>query len=183
MAELIAHWTRTHTRGAWGWRFTAACAAITIALAVRAWATPASGLILNTLTTAVAANGISEHLQVSRNPNGSVTPWQLQMQAQGDTDYILAHLEIPPGGHSGWHSHPGILVAAVKSGQIDFYDENCVMSRIGSGGVYTENDKVHGIYNSGNETAELYITFLVKHGAGRRLDEAAPSCASLTPIP
>jgi hypothetical protein len=42
---------------------------------------------------------------------------------------------------------------------------------------------VHGIYNSGNETAELYITFLVKHGAGRRLDAPAPSCASVTPIP
>jgi hypothetical protein len=174
---------RTLMRARRALRFGAACAAVTFAFAVRAWATPGSGLVLTTLTTAVAADGISEHLQFNKNPNSSVAPWQLQMQAQGDTDYILARLEIPPGGHSGWHRHPGILIAAVKAGQIDFYDENCVMSRIGAGGVYTENDNVHGIYNSGNATAELYITFLVKHGAGRRLDEAAPSCANLTPIP
>jgi quercetin dioxygenase-like cupin family protein len=183
MAHLIGDWRRAGRGDAWGWRVAAGCAAITIVLAARAWATPASGLILDTLTTAVAANGISEHLQVSKNPNGSVTPWQLQMQAQGQTDYILAHLQIPPGGHSGWHSHPGVLVAAVKSGQIDFYDQSCTATRIAAGGVYTENNSVHAIYNSGNETAELYITFLVKHGAGRRLDEPAPSCASLTPIP
>jgi quercetin dioxygenase-like cupin family protein len=183
MAHLIASWRGAARRDAWGWRVAAACAAITIVVAATAWATPPSGLILTTLTTAVAANGISEHLQVSRNANGSVTPWQLQMQAQGQTDYIVAHLQIPPGGHSGWHSHPGVLVAAVKSGQIDFYDQNCTLSRIGAGSVYTENNDVHAIYNSGNEAAELYITFLVKHGAGRRLDEPPPSCASVTPIP
>jgi quercetin dioxygenase-like cupin family protein len=160
-----------------------ACTAIALVLIVRLWATPASGLVLTTLTTAVAPGGISEHLQLNRNPDGSVNPWQLQLQAQGDTDYIVAHLEIPPGGHSGWHNHPGVLVAAVKSGAIDFYDQDCAMTRIGAGGVYTEDDHVHGIYNSGNQTAELYITFLVKHGAGRRLDQPAPSCAYLTPIP
>lgn len=170
--------------GRWSWfQFVAVCTAITIGFAVRAWATPSSGQVLETLTTAVAADGISEHLQNNKNPNGSVTPWQLQMQANGDTDYILARLQIPPGGHSGWHRHPGILLAAVKSGQVDFYDENCAMSRFGAGSVYTENDAVHGIYNSGNVTAELFITFLVKHGAGRRLDSPAPSCGGLTPIP
>src|SRR4051812_14669569 len=91
---------RTLLRARRALRFGAACAAVTFAFAVQAWATPGSGLVLTTLTTAVAADGISEHLQFNKNPNSSAAPWQLQMQAQGDTDYILARLEIPPGGHS-----------------------------------------------------------------------------------
>ncbi len=74
-------------------------------------------------------------------------------------------------------------MAAVRSGQVDFYDQTCTMSRYAAGSVYTENNEVHGIYNGGNEPAELYLTFLVKRGAGRRLDAPAPACASLTPIP
>jgi quercetin dioxygenase-like cupin family protein len=163
-------------------RLAGTCLALAVAGAATLVATPNNGLTLTTITTATAADGVSEHVQINKAPNQQVVPWQLQLQAQGETDYIVAHLTLPPGGHSGWHSHPGILVAGVVAGQVDFYDQNCAVSRYGAGSVYTENQNVHGIYNSGNETADLYITFLVKHGAGRRRDEAAPACASLTPI-
>jgi quercetin dioxygenase-like cupin family protein len=132
----------------------------------------------------MAEDGISEHMQVSKNPNGTVTPWQLQLQAQTDTDYRVAYLELDPGGHSGWHSHPGLLIGAVQSGQIDFYDANCQKQTVGAGEVYTENDEVHAIANpSASDSAELYITFLLKGGEPRRRNEDAPACAVNTPIP
>jgi hypothetical protein len=49
--------------------------------------------------------------------------------------------------------------------------------------VYTEDDTVHAIVNTSTQDAELYITFLLKHGAPRRRDEPAPACAVQTPIP
>jgi hypothetical protein len=146
-------------------------------------ATPSLGQVAQTLAFGVAEGGISGHMQINKGPNGKVSPWQLQLQAQGDTDYHVLRLVLSPGGHSGWHSHPGLLVGSVITGQVDFYDANCQSRTIPANHVYTEDDAVHAIVNSGTVDAELYLTFLVKHGAPRRLDEPAPACADETPIP
>lgn len=160
-----------------------AVATVLIAAAT-ARATPPLGFVVNQiLASGVAAGGISQHMQISRNPNGTVTAWQLQLQAQGDTDFYSQHLVLSPGGYSGWHSHPGLLVAAVTSGQIDFYDAHCHKRTVVAGEVYTENDEVHAIANTGAIDADLYISYLIKHGASRRREEPAPSCANDTGIP
>lgn len=155
-----------------------------LALGAKVWATPSFGFLTNeTLASGVSAEGISGHMQINGNPNGSVAPWQLQLQVQGDTDYYWHHIVLAPGGYSGWHSHPGLLIAAVKSGQIDFYNSHCEKHTIQAGQVYTEDDEVHAIVNTGTADADLYLTFLVKHGAPRRRDEPAPACAVHTPVP
>lgn len=156
----------------------------TTLLGVTAWATPSLGIIVNeTLASGVAVDGISQHMQISHNSDGTVTPWQLQLQVEGETDYYSHHLVLSSGGYSGWHSHPGVLIATVKSGHIDFYNAKCEKQTIGTGQVYTEDNEVHAIANNGAGDADLYLTFLVKHGAPRRLDEPAPDCAVYTGIP
>jgi quercetin dioxygenase-like cupin family protein len=155
-----------------------------LVLGATAWATPPLGFIVNeTLASGVAVRRISQHMQINRSPDGTVAPWQLQLQVQGDTDYYSHRIVLAPGGYSGWHSHPGVLIAAVKSGQIDFYNASCEKQTVGPGQVYTENDEVHAISNTGAVDADVYITFLVKHGAPRRIDEPAPDCAVYTGIP
>ena len=155
-----------------------------LVFAVNAWATPPVGFIVNQiLASAVAAGGINQHMQINKNPDGTVTPWQLGLQVQGDTDYYSQHLVLAPGGYSGWHSHPGLLIGGVKSGQVDFYNAECKRLTVGAGQVYTENDEVHAIINNGTVDADLYISYLVKHGAARRREEAAPPCAVDTGIP
>ena len=164
-------------------RLAVVAAAIVVG-SVAVWATAPLGFLVNqTLASGVAWGGLSQHMQVNKNADGSITPWQLQLQIQGDTDYYSHHLVIAPGGYSGWHSHPGILIGAVKTGQVDYYDERCRMHTVHAGEVFTDNDKVHAIINTGNVDADMYLTFLVKHGAPRRLEEAAPDCAIDTPIP
>lgn len=155
-----------------------------LGLAAKAWATPPVGFIVNEiLAAAFAEDGVSQHMQLSKNPDGTRTPWQLELQVQGDTDYYSQHLVLAPGGYSGWHSHPGLLIAGVKAGQVDFYDAKCRRRTISAGQVYTENDDVHAIINTGGVEADLYISYLIKHGQPRRRDEAAPACAIYTPIP
>jgi quercetin dioxygenase-like cupin family protein len=155
-----------------------------LVLAGKAWATPPLGFIVNQiLASGFAANSISQHMQINKNPDGTVSPWQLSLQVQGDTDHYSQHLVLAAGGYSGWHSHPGLLIATVKSGQIDFYNSNCQKQTIGPGQVYTENDEVHAISNTGVVDADLYISYLIKHGAPRRREEAAPECAVDTGIP
>jgi quercetin dioxygenase-like cupin family protein len=155
-----------------------------LVFAAKVWATPSLGFVVNQILAAgLAVDGISQHIQINRNPDGTMTPWQLQLQVQGDTDHYSQHLVLSPGGYSGWHSHPGVLIATVKSGQIDFYDADCRKRTIGPGKVYTEDDRVHAISNTGVVDADLYISYLVKHGAARRRDESAPACAVDTGIP
>jgi quercetin dioxygenase-like cupin family protein len=178
-------------RQVFGWiraprfRRTSWLAALAVAcLTAKGWATPPLGFVVNQILAAgFAAHGINQHVQFNKNPDGTVTPWQLQLQVHGDTDHYSQHLVLSAGGYSGWHSHPGLLVATVKSGQIDFYGADCKKRTIGPGEVYTENDDVHAIANTGAVDADLYISYLVKHGAPRRLDEPAPPCAIETGIP
>src|SRR5215216_675401 len=40
-------------------------------------------------------------------------------------DLAIAKVVIEPGGSTGWHHHPGVGPAAVKSGAVTFYDEDC----------------------------------------------------------
>ena len=175
-------WRRSGRLGKSRWGLFVALAVL--GLAVKAWATPPVGFIVNEiLAAAFAEDGVSQHMQLNKNPDGTKTPWQLQLQVQGDTDYYSQHLVLGPGGYSGWHSHPGLLIAGVKSGQVDFYDAKCRRRTIGPGQVYTENDDVHAIINTGGVDADLYISYLIKHGQPRRRDEGAPPCAIDTPIP
>ena len=155
-----------------------------LGIAAACLATPPLGFVLNQiLAKGVAPDSISQHMQINRNPDGTIQPWQLQLQVQGDTDYYVQHLVLRPGGYSGWHTHPGLLVGTVVAGQIDFYNEQCQKRSIGAGQVFTEDNNVHGIINTGTIDANLYISYLIKHNLPRRLEADAPSCAFSTGIP
>ena len=155
-----------------------------IALAATAWATPPLGFSVNQiLASGTATRSIHQHVELNKNPDGSVTPWELELEVEGSTDYYSQHLVLIPGGYSGWHSHPGLLVGAVKSGAIDFYDAKCRKRTLSAGQVFTENDNVHAIANTGAVDADLSISYLVKQGQPRRREESAPACAIYTGIP
>jgi quercetin dioxygenase-like cupin family protein len=158
--------------------------AIALVIAAKASATPPLGFVVNQiLASGTAPRGIAQHMQIFKNPDGSFSPWLLNLQVFGDTDYYSQHLVLSAGGYSGWHSHPGLLVGAVTSGQIDFYDAHCRKRTISAGQVFTENDDPHAIINVGTVDADLTISYLIKHGSARRREEAAPACAPETGIP
>lgn len=155
-----------------------------LGIAVISLGTPPFGFFLNQiLARGVVPGSIGQHIQINKNPDGSVEPWQLQLQVQGDTDVYMQRLELLPGGYSGWHTHPGLLIGTVVAGQIDFYNSRCEKRTVTAGEVYTEDDNVHGIINTGSVNAVLFISYLIKHDAPRRLEAPAPDCAFSTGIP
>lgn len=92
---------------------------------------------------------------------------------------VIQQLTIAPGGHSGWHSHPGGTVIFVQAGTFTLYDDTCAKS-------VTEAN--HGVVEAGahtqlarNETTGLLILtvvfFDVPVGAAVRSDAATPACA------
>jgi quercetin dioxygenase-like cupin family protein len=144
----------------------------------------AVGILVNQiLAQGVVPDNIHQQVEITRNADGSVDPWGAEVHTHGVTDTYVQHLVLAPGGYSGWHTHAGILIGTVVSGSIDFYDANCQKRTVGAGQVYFETDKVHGIINTGAAPAELYLSYLIKHNAPRRMEADAPACAASTGIP
>ena len=69
-------------------------------------------------------------------------------------DLAIAKVVIEPGGSTGWHHHPGVGPAAVKSGAVTFYDEDCekTVYRAGEGFLESHDDPMP-VRNRGSSKA------------------------------
>jgi quercetin dioxygenase-like cupin family protein len=102
----------------------------------------------------------------------------------GPSDIYVVHNVIAPGGHTGWHTHPGPSLITVKVGTITAYDAD---DQACSPTVYTEGQgfvdpgggHIHILRNEGDVPAETIAVQLLPHDAERRMDTPAPSgCAT-----
>lgn len=173
------------------WKFRRISVLVVLAITTVALATPPFGIVLNQIVAMGTTLGdISEILHVGGDPSVSGEnrdaeneDWQLHVRTQGATDFYVQHLVVGPGGYSGWHTHPGLLIGTVVSGSIDFYNANCQRRSFSAGQVFTENTEVHAIINTGAVNADLSIAYLIKHNLPRRIEADAPACAPSTGIP
>lgn len=87
-----------------------------------------------------------------------------------------------PQQYSGWHSHPGIVIAVVSAGEVERQtvtkDGRCVTETFGVGESFTEVGP-HFVRNpSSTVTAVLSITRIYPTSATQaRIDEPAPRCS------
>jgi len=115
------------------WKFKKISLLVVMGIATVTLATPPVGIVLNQIVaTGTSLADISEILHVGSNPNrggenqdAENEDWQLHLRTHGATDFYVQHIVVGPGGYSGWHTHPGLLIGTVVSGDIDFYDANC----------------------------------------------------------
>lgn len=163
---------------------------VVLGLSAAALATPPFGIVLNQIVAqGTALSDIKEVLRVDNDPNeesdqdNENEDWHLHVRTQGATDFYVQHIVVGPGGYSGWHTHPGLLIGTVVSGSIDFYDANCQKRSFTAGQVFTENTQVHAIINTGTVNADLSAAYLIKHNLPRRIEADAPACAPATGIP
>ena len=96
-------------------------------------------------------------------------------------DAVVQQVTIPPGGFTGWHSHPGPAIVIVKSGQFTVYDADdasCTGTTYVKGQILVDSGYGHvhiGHNPDSTTTTELWITFLdVPTGASPRIDAANP---------
>lgn len=101
----------------------------------------------------------------------------VKFQTKAAVDVATATVTVAPGGTSGWHSHPGIVIVSVKSGSITFYDQTCVGTVHGAGTAFTEaagDGPGMALNESATDNAVLYVTYVVPTGAVLRHDEDNP---------
>jgi quercetin dioxygenase-like cupin family protein len=134
-----------------------------------AWATPPQGLTSTSIVGPVALGEFDTEAEAD--------DWKVRLKSKGISDVFVTNLKIVPGGHGGWHSHPGPSIICVKAGTATFYDE-CVdfVPQVFPAGTGFVEDAgcVHILVNEGNVDLEVIVMQIVPQGAPRRIDEADP---------
>lgn len=160
--------------------------AISVVLGGLALATPAVGLLVGTILSSGTINThINEQVHVALPPVVSasgemedVDDWEASVHTNGPSNIIVQDVVYAPGGHTGWHSHPGVLLSSVISGSIEWYDSKCVLHVYNAGNSLTENTQAHYVRNVGSTNAHFMVTYMIAAGQPRRIDQPAPACAA-----
>jgi len=104
--------------------------------------------------------------------------WEVEAEARPALDIATQTITFQPGGHSGWHSHPGPVFISVVSGTMTFYesdDPDCqpIVRNAGDGYLDT-GEHAHIARNETSAPATNVVTYLVPPGAALRVDEPFP---------
>jgi quercetin dioxygenase-like cupin family protein len=156
-----------------------ACVVVTIARA-----TPTVGQIFAVLSTGSTTDEIMRHVRVplppavDANSEEHEDEWTAKLYTSGPTTFQVVDVTLLPQGHTGWHSHPGILLVSVISGSIDWYDSQCLKHTYNPGDAFTEGTETHDVVNSSLVNAHFMVTYVIAKGQPRRIDQPAPACAA-----
>jgi hypothetical protein len=107
-----------------------------------------------------------------------------EVHTYGASNVIVQDVKITPGGTTGWHRHPGVLLLtlAADSGPVDWYDAHCGKVTYNAGDAWTEGTKLHDVVNNSSVDAHFVATYVVPAvvpaGSNKRTDEPAPQCAA-----
>jgi quercetin dioxygenase-like cupin family protein len=99
-------------------------------------------------------------------------------------EVLVQEITIAPGGTTGWHSHPGPVVAIVKAGALRYVREElgvCLETVYPAGTAFVDPGQAHAhtAFNRGSENLVVYATYFdVPATTSPRIDEpvAAPAC-------
>ena len=141
------------------------CALGLIALRA-AWATPA----VETFTTFIAGPVTLDEIKIGGDTGG------VKINTKGLWQSRVAKIRIAPGGHTGWHSHPGPVFVMITAGTmtLEQADGSIAVYPAGTGFV-EEPGHVNIGRNEADVDLELVAFFLTPLGAGPRTDEPAPT--------
>ena len=125
-------------------------------------------------TSATLGRGNLGAFSVHSNADG----YKAELKSHDNTDIVVANVTIAPGGHSGWHSHPGPVIVVVKTGTVTFYhanDPTCTGTAHPAGTVFIEEGGDVGIArNEGTVEVSNAVSYFVPMGSLPRIDAADP---------
>jgi quercetin dioxygenase-like cupin family protein len=165
-------------------KFILASVAAACAVAGLAMATPSLLVLYNmVLVTGTVNHDIHTHAHVALP--GSDEGFNAQVETEGAANFIVQDVIFAPGGTTGWHKHPGVLLLSLTadSGSVDWYDANCVKTVYNAGDSWTEATTLHDVVNSSSSNAHFFVTYIVAKGVNKRTDEPAPSTAAASREP
>ena len=101
----------------------------------------------------------------------------IELKVHSDTTVRVFTLTYPPGSSSGWHAHPGIVLAVVESGTVTRQYADCSAPQTFTAGQAFTEVPGHLVKNPGTTDAVLRITQLFPAGTtAPRQDLPDPGC-------
>ena len=129
------------------------------ALAGLALATPGSGILsASVLATASFVDPVDIKFKVGGTDADIIHVRDAQQT-------VMQQIVVGPGGHTGWHSHPGPAVVLIKAGELTLYssdDPTCTGRTYSAGQAFVDSGQghVHIARNlSQTDNAELFVTY------------------------
>jgi hypothetical protein len=149
-------------------------------------ATPPSGVTFTVIgrATVPAFDALRRYRAVGQQVHSRErAAWRIALEATRQIEIWTVVFTVQPGGHGGWHTHPGPALFTVSKGTLTMYDgddPSCTPQVFPAGTGSVEADTARHIHITRNETdspVETVVTFLVPVGAGIRTDLPDPgSC-------
>jgi quercetin dioxygenase-like cupin family protein len=139
------------------------------------------GLLLVMATIALASPPSGQHttpavtgtLQpIDIEPNG------IEFETEQPVEVTTFTLTLDPGGFTGWHTHPGVLIATVQSGAV-IRQVGCDSQTYSVGQAFVEHgDQPTGQVKNASATqpAVFSVTQIAPPGTPRRTEDSPPSC-------
>lgn len=160
---------------------TPAAAALVAALAGVALATPGS----NVTGTVFARAGFADPVSIKIKLNESDEPGTAVLHVRDAQDTVIQQIVFGPGGHTGWHSHPGPVVVVVTQGELTLYsgeDSTCTGRTYSAGQAFIDRGQGHVHIGRASATGNtvLWVTYFdVPAGQPFRIDAPDPgNCPS-----
>jgi mannose-6-phosphate isomerase-like protein (cupin superfamily) len=116
----------------------------------------------------------------------TVTPL-MTCGASSACDTAYQQLTIAPGGHTGWHNHPGPTFVAVASGEGTLYHDmsGCPSTKYGANaGFMQPPTEIHNMRNEGSEPLVLWAFYALPPGTPNtaiRVDQPQPAACPNIP--
>ena len=144
--------------------FIAMVAMLSIILVVIGVAVP----LRNIQATPSSGVSVENFGQATLDPFRINQPPDFMIDSESETEVAIQKVTITPGGHTGWHTHPGPILAIVTEGQINHTrftkKDGCIERVFGPGEseqAFVEvPNQVHMARNKGDVDAVLYIARL-----------------------
>jgi hypothetical protein len=118
--------------------------------------------------------------QESDDPQLDKKVWKIELEATRMVEVWTVLFTVQPGGHGGWHTHPGPAVFTVSAGTLTMYegdDPSCTPQLFPAGTGSIEADSAahyHLLRNETTSVAQTIVTFIVPVGASIRTDLPDP---------
>ena len=145
--------------------------AITVVAATGATIALANSGTLITTTILGHRATLSDSVQVNQD--------RVKFQTKDPTDVLVQTISFLPGGTSGWHFHPGVVIVVVESGQVTTHDASCQTATYGPHQSFVESGTEPFMVSneSATDKAVVYATLVVPAGSPFRIETAPPACA------
>ena len=134
-----------------------------------AWATPGAGVTTALLSGPVALDELDIKLESDTH--------ELKLKTKGEWECRNVHFRIVPGGHTGWHSHPGPVFVMITAGKmtISHADDPTTAVVYPAGTGFVDVGHAHIAGNAEAEGDLQFVAFfLTPKGAAIRIDQPAP---------